>query len=102
MTFRDIDAIEEVAVEFIVKFRIERRVQVVGSCSQDLIWPHWRSLRLSLHDHLCLSILRRRCEIRVPIKIPFFKLDRLDLHGLNLFEILLVVQAIAEYVAKSA
>lgn len=102
MTFCDIDTIEEIAVELVVEFCVERCVEVVCSRSQDLVWAHWRSLWLSLHNRLCLSILRWRCKVRVPVKIPFFKLDRLDLHSLDFFEILLVVQAIAEYVPECA
>ena len=36
------------------------------------------------------------------VKVVFLELDRLDLHRLDLFEILFVVQAVAEYVAERA
>lgn len=105
MTFCNVDTVdtvEEVAVELIVELGVKRCVQVVCSRSQDLVRAHWRALWLSLHDCLCLPILLRRSKVGMPIQVPLFELDRLDLHGLDLLEILLVVQAIAEYVAKSA
>jgi hypothetical protein len=49
-----------------------------------------------------LPFLVRWREIRVPVKVVLLKLDGLDVHGLDLLEVVLVVQAVAEYVAKGA
>jgi hypothetical protein len=38
----------------------------------------------------------------MPVEIGFLKFDGLDLHGLDLLEVFLVVQAVAEDVTKSA
>jgi hypothetical protein len=38
----------------------------------------------------------------VSVQVPFLELDRLDLHSLNLLEILFVVQAVTENIAKRA
>jgi hypothetical protein len=89
MAFCNIDTIEEVSVKLVVKLGAERLAQVLGTCSQNLVWSHWRSLYFLLHN--CMFFLRWGCEVRVPVQVPFFEPDRFDLHGLDLLEILLVV-----------
>lgn len=50
----------------------------------------------------CLVLLKWWCKVRVSVEVVFGELDGLDLHSLHLLEVLLVVQTVAEHVAKGA
>jgi hypothetical protein len=93
MAFSNINAVEEVAIKFIVELSTERLAQVLGTRPQNLVWPQWRPLGFLLDHRLLISWWR--CEIRVSVKVPFCKLDGLDLHSLDLLQIFLVVETIA-------
>jgi hypothetical protein len=73
---------------------------MLSTRAQDLVCSHWRPLWLSLHRFL--PILVRWRKVWVPIKVVLLELDGLDVHGLDLLEVVLVVQAVAEHVAKCA
>lgn len=92
MCLGSIDAIEQVAIEVIVEFAIEGFTEVLSTRPQDLVMSKRRPLLLAL-DHLLLSlaVLRWRCEVSMSIEIVFLKFDGLDGHGLNFFEVRLVV-----------
>lgn len=102
MGLGSIDTVEQVAIQIIIKLASKRLAEVLGTSTQDLIRPEWRPLRLALYHRLALSILRWKCEVWMSVEIVLLKLDGLDVHGLDLLEIGLVVQAIAEHIAKCA
>ena len=105
MLLRDLNTIEQVSVEFIVEIcglSCGRVCEMICSCPQNLIGPTRRPVRFWLDE--CLIFLQRRWwgEVRVSVKVVLLKLDRLDLHSLNFFEIFLVIQTIAENITKCA
>jgi hypothetical protein len=89
MTLRNLDIVEEVAVELVIKLGGERLAQVLCTRPQNLIRADWRSMLFLLHH--CLFSLLWWCEVRMPVEGALFELDGFDRHGLNLFEIVLVV-----------
>lgn len=102
MALRDIDSIKQVLISIVVEVSAERFVvQVIGTCAKDLVGSGWCLLWLLL-DHGLLFRLGWWFEVDVSIEAVLLEFDRLDLHRLDLFEILFVVQAVAEYVAERA
>lgn len=92
MCLCSIDAVKQVAIKIIVEFAIERFAKVLSPRPQNLIVSNRRPLRRLVLDHrLLLTILRGRCEVSMSVKIALFKLDGLDGHGLDLFEVAFVV-----------
>jgi hypothetical protein len=65
MTFRNIDTIEKISVKLVVKLGTEGLAKVLGTCPQNLVWSHRRSLWFLLHN--CMLFLGRGCEVRVSV-----------------------------------
>jgi hypothetical protein len=102
VALRDIDSIKQVLVSIVVEVSAKRFViQVIGTCAKDLVGSGWCLLWFLL-DHGLLFRLGWRFEVDVSVETVLLEFDRLDLHRLDLFEILFVVQAVAEYVAERA
>jgi hypothetical protein len=97
-----IDSVEQVFIGIIVKVGAKRLVvQVIGTCAEDLVRSGWGLVRFLL-DHSLFFRLGWWFEVDMSVKGVLLKFDRLDLHGLDLLEILFVVQAVAKYIAKRA
>jgi hypothetical protein len=90
MRFCDIDPIEKVTIKFVVELGgIEGLPKMLSTRSQNLIRTHWSPVGFLLYHSV--FFLWRWCKVGMSVQAACFEFDRLDLHGLDFFEILLVV-----------
>jgi hypothetical protein len=91
VTFSNVNTIEQVFVGVVVKVSAKRHViQMLGTRPENLVGAHRRPVRFSFNHCLFLLGWWGR-EVHMAVEGFLLDLDRLHLHGLDLFEIALVV-----------